>query len=368
MTLGYILAALFLLGVLIMMHELGHYLVARWLGIEVKEFAIGMGPKVWSRKGKRDTLFSLRALPLGGFCLYYGEDEEVDDPRAYNRQPVWMRFLTVLAGPVMNFLLALVVAVVFFMAWGLEAPAPVIGELRPASPAVEAGLMPGDRLLAIGGVPITQPAEASALVRNSGGKPLEIAVGRGEETLTISVAPHYNEERQSYLVGIEGWAAVGPVPVIGELDPALPAAEAGLMPGDAILAIDGVPIAQAGEIAALVGASEGAPLRMTVGRGTEMLTVLVEPRYSEERQTYQVGILRYAAGRMPLPFGQAISSSVVLCRHVVVVTYQALTGAPPPRGTPPIIICLVITCLVIIRLTLCAISRYRALNIFNISL
>jgi len=201
-TFGYILAALFMLGVLIMFHELGHYLAARWLGIEVKEFAIGMGPKIFSRKGKQGTLFSLRALPVGGFCLYYGEDQEAEEPRAYNNQPVWKRFLSVLAGPLMNFLLALVLAVMFFMVWGVETPVPVIGRVDEGTPAIEAGLLPGDTILAIDGVPITQIAEATALVRASEGAPLQIAVGRGEEELTFSVTPRFNEQEERYQIGI----------------------------------------------------------------------------------------------------------------------------------------------------------------------
>jgi len=211
-TFGYILAALFLLGVLIMMHELGHYLAARWCGLQVKEFAIGMGPKIYSRKGKQGTLFSLRALPVGGFCLFYGEDQEADDPKAYNNQPVWKRFLSVLAGPVMNFLLAMAVALVFFTVWGVETPARIIEKVSPGTPAAEAGLLPGDVILAIDGTPVATAEESTALVRASQGQTIRLTIGRGEEELTVSVTPRL-EEDQIFRVGIEYGRVLTPLPL-----------------------------------------------------------------------------------------------------------------------------------------------------------
>ena len=105
----YILLALVLLGVIVTVHEFGHYLVGRACGIGVIEFSVGMGPKLfgWERKGIK---YSLRLLPLGGYCSFVGEDENSDNPHAMNNQPVWKRMLTVLAGPAVNLLLAVIVA------------------------------------------------------------------------------------------------------------------------------------------------------------------------------------------------------------------------------------------------------------------
>ncbi len=201
-TFGYIVAALVMLGVLIMMHEAGHFFVARWCGIEVKEFSIGMGPKIWSRKGKEGTVFSLRLLPLGGFCLYYGEDQEVDDPRAYNNKPVWKRFLSVLAGPGMNFLIAMLVAVIFFMVWGPYVQVPTVGSMVEGSPAAAAGLELGDRILEISGKPISTPTQASELIRASEGSPVDFKLERNGEPVSVSIAPKYDEAAKAYLIGI----------------------------------------------------------------------------------------------------------------------------------------------------------------------
>ena len=115
----YILLALLLLAILITVHEFGHFLAARAMKIEVREFSVGMGPKIVGWKSRKyDTDFSIRAIPLGGFCAFYGEDdttgESKDDPRAFPKQNVWKRLCVIFAGPLMNFVLAFIVATIFF--------------------------------------------------------------------------------------------------------------------------------------------------------------------------------------------------------------------------------------------------------------
>ena len=105
MQILYILLAIFMLGFIVTVHEFGHYIVGRLCGIGIVEFSIGMGPKLLGFK-KKDIQYSLRLIPIGGFCAFVGEDEENPAPNAMNNQPVWKRFLTVLAGPAMNFVLA----------------------------------------------------------------------------------------------------------------------------------------------------------------------------------------------------------------------------------------------------------------------
>ena len=123
MTVVSVLVALLLLGILITVHEFGHYIFARMTGIEVMEFAIGFGPKIVGWTGKSGTKFALRCIPLGGYCAFYGEDDvegkATNDPRAFGKQPVWKRMLSVLMGPGMNFLLPLVVLVLYFWIGGV---------------------------------------------------------------------------------------------------------------------------------------------------------------------------------------------------------------------------------------------------------
>ena len=127
----HVILALLMLGVLITVHEAGHYLAARACGIEVQEFAMGMGPALISRTGRRGTKFSLRLLPIGGFCQFYGEDEDTKDGQGFNDYPVWKRALTVVSGPMMNFVLAILIIVVYLSAWGLPTVVPRVAELEP---------------------------------------------------------------------------------------------------------------------------------------------------------------------------------------------------------------------------------------------
>ena len=118
MTLVRIIEALLLLSVLVMIHELGHYTAGRLLGFTILEYAVGMGPKLLGFK-KNGIEYNLRALPLGGMCRFYGEDEGVADERCFNAQKPWKRFIVILSGPLMNFVLAFVLAVVLILGWGV---------------------------------------------------------------------------------------------------------------------------------------------------------------------------------------------------------------------------------------------------------
>ena len=132
MSILYIILAILLFGLLVIVHELGHFTVAKLCGVKVEEFAVGMGP-VLLQKQKGETLYSLRAVPFGGFCAMAGEDEESDEPRAFTNQAPWKRALILVAGSFMNFLLGFVIILILY--WGAAAFwAPVIAEFREDAP------------------------------------------------------------------------------------------------------------------------------------------------------------------------------------------------------------------------------------------
>ena len=213
-TLFYLLIALLLLGILITIHEFGHFITARLCGIAVREYAIGMGPKLISRTSKKTgTVFSLRALPLGGFCSFYGEDDiegkEQEDPRAFGKAAVWKRMLTVLMGPGMNFLLAFVVLFLWFAIGGVQTATevqPFIISVDAEGPAAESGLQEGDLLLRVNG----ETAGGASLdgvmaiitAWKEGDAPLALDVQRGDEELTLKMTPFYDEELGRYRVGV----------------------------------------------------------------------------------------------------------------------------------------------------------------------
>ena len=195
----YVFLALLLLGVLIMAHEAGHFFAARACGIEVQEFALGMGPLLLKKKDKQGTQYSLRLLPIGGFCQFYGEDEDVNDPRAFNNQAVWKRMVTVVSGPVMNFIVALLVVVIYLSALGVTAVVPKVGEVEEN--AAKAGLAVGDVLLAVNGTDVVDTNTVLEAIAAGEGETVTLRVGRGEEELDIAIVPFYDEEVSRYRVG-----------------------------------------------------------------------------------------------------------------------------------------------------------------------
>jgi len=170
-------------GLLIVIHELGHFLAARLSGMRVDRFSVGFGPVVWSRR-RGDSEWALSAVPLGGYVkiagMAPGEDVAEGDLGAYCHQPAWRRFLVILAGPAANYLLAVVLAVALIATLGLREPdpAPVVGEVVPGGAAERAGLAPGDRVVSAAGQPIATWAALVSAVRAHPGVDLALEVRR----------------------------------------------------------------------------------------------------------------------------------------------------------------------------------------------
>ena len=203
----YVLIGILLLGILIAVHEFGHFIAARICGIEVMEFAIGMGPRLCGCTGKSGTKFSLRAIPLGGFCAFYGEDDidgkTKDDPRAYAKQNVWKRIFTVAMGPMMNFVLAFLVALGFYWTSGMMEILPVVETVDASSPAAMAGMLPGDRIIGVGEEDFSS-GDVSAIQEalRTDGATVWVTVRRVDEELTLPITPAWNEDYQRHMIGI----------------------------------------------------------------------------------------------------------------------------------------------------------------------
>ena len=185
----YILLVIVLFGVLIAIHEFGHFITAKLLGVKVNEFAIGMGPALWSRQ-RGETLYALRAFPIGGYCAMEGEDEDTGDPRAFSRQAGWKKIVILCAGSFMNFLLGL--AIMVALSLGVtEVNAPVIsGFMDGFALEGESGLMVGDRLLEIDGHAVWLNNDAFLyLDRNDGVSGVDLVVERNGQRLTLDNFP-----------------------------------------------------------------------------------------------------------------------------------------------------------------------------------
>ena len=184
----YILLAILLFGVLIAIHEFGHFFTAKLLGVKVNEFAIGMGPALWSRQ-KGETLYALRAFPIGGYCAMEGEDEDTGDPRAFTRQAGWKKFIILCAGSFMNLVLGLVITVVLFLGIS-QARAPVITEFADGFQLRGAdGLMEGDRIISVDGHGIWVYADVQTYLSRNGGSGVDLVVERSGKRITLNDFP-----------------------------------------------------------------------------------------------------------------------------------------------------------------------------------
>ncbi len=191
-------------GVVVISHEFGHYLLAKANGIHVVEFAVGMGPTLFSFK-KGDTKYSLKLLPIGGACMFEGEDglnqsEDGDNSGSFLNANVWSRISTVLAGPLFNFLLGFIIALVMVQLIVIRDP--VAATVDVGSAAYEAGMRDGDRIISIGGERIKLYQELSLFMQLYRGGELELVYERDGQRYTTVAAPIYDESSGRYMLGI----------------------------------------------------------------------------------------------------------------------------------------------------------------------
>ncbi|OAT85861.1 RIP metalloprotease RseP [Desulfotomaculum copahuensis] len=182
-------ASIVVFGLLIFFHEFGHFIVAKLAGIKVHEFSLGFGPRL-AGLPRGETTYNLRLLPLGGFVRMAGmdpEDKEADDERGFNKKPVWQRALVIVAGPLMNFLLAALLLAVIFAAQGMPAPTTTVSKLLPGQPAEKAGLRPGDRIVAIDGQPVQSWEQISQLISGLPDRRIDLTVVRNQNRKNITL-------------------------------------------------------------------------------------------------------------------------------------------------------------------------------------
>jgi regulator of sigma E protease len=220
------------LGVLIFVHEFGHFLLAKLMGVGVEKFSLGFGPRIVGKKiGMTEYLIS--AIPLGGYVKMVGESpgKELDEsllPLSFLHKSLFKRSLIVLAGPVFNVLLSVAIFFVFFQVSGLPIMKPEVGEVQEGMPAHKGGIRPGDRVVSIDGKPVTRWEEMADLIRQSSGRPLRIEILRDERTVLVKVVPKllssrdlFGEQVEKYVIGITASGAV----TIRQLNPFQSAAQ-----------------------------------------------------------------------------------------------------------------------------------------------
>lgn len=276
------------LAILIAFHEFGHFWAARRLGVKVIRFSLGFGTPLWTyRKSPGDTEFSIAALPLGGYVKMVDEREgpvqPADLPYAFNRQPLPSRFAIVAAGPIFNFLLAILFYWVVLMV-GETGTRPLLGPVTAGTLAADAGLHQGDEILAVGDdpTPTWNLAIAAVIEQAMDGQPLRITVGSGGDgrrVVEFRIAPELLEHPEDLYktLGLRPFEPEIP-PIIERIEKDSAAAAAGLAPGDRIEAADGTKIESWKQWVDYVRTRPEQPIRATIEREGVRLDVLVRPR------------------------------------------------------------------------------------------
>ena len=282
------------IGILILIHELGHFLVARWAGVGVERFSIGFGPVLLRWKGK-ETEYCLSVVPMGGYVKMMGEENPLEggdamayDPsKAFALKPLWKRFLIVFAGPGMNFVLAAVIFMFVLATVGRPVWPAVIGRVSPDSPAATAGLQTGDVVASVGGKRVSHWEDFERAVASSSGRALQLAVARGGDTLQMSVTPRLTEVRDPvFKEAREVWElGAGPqlTPQIGSVNPGSPADRAGFKAGDLVVAVSGQPVFTPEELMQSIQKRAGQTFEVVVERGGQRLTLPVTATAVKEK-------------------------------------------------------------------------------------
>ncbi len=312
-----VVAVAVVLGFMILIHEFGHYAVAKLLGVRVEVFSIGFGKRLFGfRKG--DTDYRVSAIPLGGYVKMSGEnpmDERTGDPAEFLSHSRWHRFLIAIAGPSMNILLAIFLLTTVYMVHYeypvfLDKPA-VIEGIKHDSAAAQAGLQPGDQIVKVDGIENPTWEQLQPRVWLSPNQPLNITIRRGDQIFQKTIVPQSVTTSE---VGSAGWYPEEPV-IVGRIESGTPAAQAGLTEDDRIVAMDGKPLVSIESMIERLQQTKDTPVDLTVIRGPQTLTFRLKPVLAKtedpKEQRYRLGFLNKSETKVTtLPFSQALALSL----------------------------------------------------------
>jgi regulator of sigma E protease len=331
------------LGFMILIHEFGHYAVAKLLGVRVEQFAIGFGKRlVGFRKG--DTDYRINALPLGGYVKMSGEnpmDERSGDPGEFMSHPRWHRFLIAIAGPSMNILLAIFLLTGVYMVH-YEYPAyqykpAVIEYVKSDSPAARAGIVAGDRIVKVDGIENPTWDQLQPREWLSPNQPLTVTIQRGDQIFQKTLVPQAVTTSE---VGSAGWFPEQPV-VVDQIEPNTPADAAGIKKGDRIVALDGQPLLAIEAMIDRLQQTKESPVDLTVIRGGQTLNFHLSPVLSAtedpKEKRYRLGFLNKRDTEViTLPFSQALNHSLEQNKKysllILELAKKILQGKVSPRA------------------------------------
>jgi regulator of sigma E protease len=321
-----IVAFIFVLGILVFVHEFGHYAVAKLFKVRVEVFSLGFGKRlIGFRRG--DTDYRISLLPLGGYVKMSGEnpmEPRTGDPSEFMSHPRWQRFLIAIAGPVMNILLAFVVLAglyKFHHEYAAFSKAPVdVVFIAPGSPAEKAGLHVGDRIIKVQNT--DNPTWEQFLVRISinPDQPVPLKVLRGDQTVDLTVVPEASGKER------EGEIGLGPPEVVGTIEAGRPADKAHIQLGDALVAVNGKPIHSVDDLLGVLQETKDHPVQLTVLRDRKEILLSIpaqllgSPGTTEKR--YRIGVGVEAVEK--LPFRVSVKTAYEECKSNSLLIFELL--------------------------------------------
>lgn len=331
-----LLAFAFVLGVLVFVHELGHFMMARWHGVRVLTFSLGFGPKLLSMR-RGDTEYCIAAIPLGGYVKMAGENPE--DPRSgsddeFLSKSKWQRFQILIMGPVMNLLLAVVLLWVVLLQ-GAQVAAfqdqpVVVGVVQPGSPAEEAGLRPGDRVMSVAGSETATWDQFSLAIGTRPDRDTELVVMREGLDVRMTVRP---TSTTRYEVGDIG-VLPDVYPSIGTVNPGDPADRAGLKAGDVLLSVAGERMVFAQHVSAAISKSAGQPIEIRVRRDGEEQAFTVTPELRGEGGIIGVSLANATRTFQPGPveaLGLSVERNIEFAGLILQTVWGLVVGETSPR-------------------------------------
>ncbi|MBA3806118.1 MAG: RIP metalloprotease RseP [Acidobacteria bacterium] len=296
-----ILAFIFILGGAVVLHEFGHFIVAKLLKIRVETFSVGFGPRIWGRRyGTTD--YRLSAIPLGGYVKLGGDESnapiegagasDIPPGEQFNLRPRWQKIAVAIAGPVMNILTALTIPFIGALLFGVPVtPAPVVSQIKPNGAAQVAGLQRGDRIISFNGVenPSWDRIRGDALL--SPGQPIPVIVERNGQQTPLTLTPTKLVESGETIGTLDFLPDYGSLPVIiRQVEPGTPAEEAGLKVGDRIVAIGGENVTSSEQVSQYIREHKAEPIRLTIERNGARQDIMAKARLLSDGKE-RLGIL-----------------------------------------------------------------------------
>jgi len=282
-----ILKFLLVISFLVLIHEGGHFLTAKAVGMQVDEFAIGFGPKIWSKKGK-ETVYSIRCLPLGGFVSLAGESGESDNPRAFANKPVWAKLLVVAMGAIVNIVFALVAIFCIVVSQGTYTTTTVESMIE-GSAGQKAGIVAGDKILAIDGKKMHVKDDITEYLRTQKGAEVDVTVLRNGEKLNFALTPDQEKYGYTGIVFVEEEEKI--YNQISEVQVDSPAQLAGLQVNDKIIGINNVETTDPVEISMIAYENADVELPIRIDRNGEILDLKITPVCPDLLVRYVIGFI-----------------------------------------------------------------------------